>query len=100
MVFFSANIAIIFTGVYWKIISLTDQELLTMFSVMLAYKFNLTICYLSILQFNIVGRQLANQMLTVLKMQDIMEKIGIPYTILSFGLLNITDNILLKIYAC
>lgn len=77
---FSANITIIFTGVYWKMTSLTYEDLFTTTATIFAYSLNLATCYISIIFFNAVGDQFVDVVHEVMDMQRIMAEIGIPYS--------------------
>lgn len=77
---FLVILVIIFTGVYWKMISMKDQELFTTICIKIAYCLNLTTCYISIIYFNIVGRSVIRLIFESYHVHNLMETIGIPYS--------------------
>lgn len=78
--FFSVNSAIVFTGAYWKMISIWDQEKFMVVSAIFIGGVNLITYYISIIYMNIVSRNYVVQLLRVNEIHNVMANIGIPFS--------------------
>lgn len=62
-------------------LSIKDQDLFTVVSVIFTYSLNLAICYFSIIYVNTVGSHFIHQLFKICKIEQIMAKMEIPYSV-------------------